>query len=50
MPDQETSGGPCLPARLERRRENPDETKAVAKTTLHRLLPLRDIPLREKTL
>jgi integrase len=41
---------PCVPADLERRRETPDETKAVAKTTLHRLLSRRDIPLREKTL
>ncbi|MEV0757950.1 hypothetical protein [Streptosporangium sp. NPDC050280] len=29
---------------------HPDETKAVAKTTIHRLLSRRDLPLREKTL
>ncbi|MFI9848540.1 hypothetical protein ACIHFD_66865 [Nonomuraea sp. NPDC051941] len=33
-----------------RRKENADETRAVAKTTIHRLLSRRDIPLRERTL
>ncbi|MEV4181865.1 site-specific integrase [Streptosporangium canum] len=37
-------------AEAERRKEVPDDTRAVAKTTLHRLLSRRDIPLREKTL
>ncbi|WP_240777854.1 tyrosine-type recombinase/integrase [Nonomuraea basaltis] len=41
---------PSVPAEAERRKEIPDETRAVAKTTLHRLLSRRDIPLREKTL
>ncbi|MBB5085298.1 site-specific integrase [Nonomuraea endophytica] len=37
-------------ANAERRRENVDHTKAVAKTKLERLLSRRDIPLRDKTL
>ncbi|MDP9868912.1 MULTISPECIES: hypothetical protein [Streptosporangium] len=41
---------PSVPADAERRKETADETRAVAKTTIHRLLPRRDIPLREKTL
>ena len=41
---------PSVPADAERRRETADETRAVAKTTIHRLLSRRDIPLREKTL
>ncbi|WP_157254852.1 tyrosine-type recombinase/integrase [Nonomuraea typhae] len=41
---------PSVPGEAERRKEHPDETRAVAKTTLHRLLSRRDIPLREKTL
>ncbi|MGI5290595.1 tyrosine-type recombinase/integrase [Nonomuraea polychroma] len=41
---------PSVPADAERRKESADETRAVAKTTIHRLLSRRDIPLREKTL
>ncbi|MBB5781944.1 tyrosine-type recombinase/integrase [Nonomuraea jabiensis] len=41
---------PSVPAEAERRKETIDETRAVAKTTIHRLLSRRDIPLREKTL
>ncbi|WP_187414079.1 site-specific integrase [Nonomuraea sp. PA05] len=41
---------PSVPADAERRKESVDETRAVAKTTIHRLLSRRDIPLREKTL
>ncbi|GAA3511725.1 integrase [Streptosporangium album] len=41
---------PSVPADAERRKETADETRAVAKTTIHRLLSRRDIPLREKTL
>ncbi|MBE3014891.1 site-specific integrase [Microbispora sp. NEAU-D428] len=41
---------PSVPADAERRRENTDETRAVAKTTIHRLLSRRDIPLRERAL
>ncbi|WP_308126063.1 tyrosine-type recombinase/integrase [Nonomuraea ceibae] len=41
---------PSVPAEAERRKENADETRAVAKTAIHRLLSRRDIPLREKTL
>ncbi|MEV2273812.1 tyrosine-type recombinase/integrase [Nonomuraea africana] len=41
---------PSVPGDVERRRETPDETKAVAKTTIHRLLSRRDVPLREKAL
>ncbi|MFI7454404.1 tyrosine-type recombinase/integrase [Nonomuraea sp. NPDC049714] len=41
---------PSLPAEAERRKESDNETRAVAKTTIHRLLFRRDIPLREKTL
>ncbi|MFD8558003.1 tyrosine-type recombinase/integrase [Streptosporangium canum] len=39
-----------VPAEAERRKESADETRAVAKSTIHRLLSRRDIPLREKTL
>ncbi len=39
-----------MPAEAERSKEHPDETRAVAKTTLHRLPSRRDIPVREKTL
>ncbi|MBB6347233.1 integrase [Nonomuraea muscovyensis] len=41
---------PSVPAEAERRRENVDHTKAVARTKLERLLSRRDIPLRDKTL
>ncbi|WP_344830649.1 hypothetical protein [Nonomuraea dietziae] len=41
---------PSVPAEAERHKESADETRAVAKTTIHRLLSRRDIPLREKTL
>ncbi|RSN15653.1 site-specific integrase [Nonomuraea sp. WAC 01424] len=41
---------PSVPAEAERRKENADETRAVAKTTIDRLLSRRDIPLRERTL
>jgi len=41
---------PPIPADAERRRENVDHTKAVAKTKLERLLSRRDLPLRDKTL
>ncbi|MGI5290922.1 tyrosine-type recombinase/integrase [Nonomuraea polychroma] len=46
----EAVGAPSVPAEAERRKEKVDETRAVAKTTLHRLLSRRDLPLREKTL
>src|SRR5216683_6061189 len=38
------------PPDCERRQENPDETKAVPRTAVQRLLSRRDILLREKTL
>jgi integrase len=41
---------PRSPADCERRQENPDETQAVPRTAVQRLLSRRDIPLREKTL
>ncbi|MFF4621639.1 tyrosine-type recombinase/integrase [Nonomuraea jabiensis] len=42
---------PSVPADAERRKESADETRAVAKTTIHRLLSRRrDTPLRKKTL
>ncbi|MEV4013499.1 tyrosine-type recombinase/integrase [Nonomuraea angiospora] len=41
---------PSVPAEAERRKESADETRAVAKTTIYRLLSRRDIPIREKTL
>lgn len=41
---------PSVPAEAERRKETADETRAVAKTTIHRLLSRRDIPLRERAL
>ncbi|MFI7135195.1 tyrosine-type recombinase/integrase [Nonomuraea sp. NPDC050153] len=41
---------PSVPADAERRKETADETRAVAKTTMHRLLSRRDIPLRERAL
>ncbi|MFB4285258.1 hypothetical protein ACBJ59_59080 [Nonomuraea sp. MTCD27] len=39
---------PSVPAEAERRKESADETRAVAKTTIHRLLSRRDIPLRRE--
>ncbi|WP_327581834.1 hypothetical protein OHA25_38540 [Nonomuraea sp. NBC_00507] len=39
---------PSVPADAERRREHLDQTKAVTKTTIQRLLSRRDLPLREK--
>lgn len=41
---------PSVPADAGRRKKNAEETRAVAKVTIHRLLSRRDIPLREKTL
>ncbi|MFG1966701.1 tyrosine-type recombinase/integrase [Nonomuraea sp. NPDC049028] len=41
---------PSVQAEAEHRKESADETRAVAKTTLHRLLSRRNIPLRERTL
>ncbi|WP_344921676.1 site-specific integrase [Streptosporangium oxazolinicum] len=41
---------PSVPAEAERRKETADETRAVGKTTIHRLLSRRDIPLRERAL
>ncbi|MEU3169583.1 site-specific integrase [Streptosporangium sp. NPDC006930] len=41
---------PSVPADAKRRKESADETRAVAKTTIDRLLSRRDIPLREKAL
>ncbi|MBF8193049.1 site-specific integrase [Nonomuraea sp. K274] len=41
---------PSVPADAERRKESADETRAVAKTTIHRLPSRRDIPLRERAL
>lgn len=41
---------PSVPCDAERRKETADETRAVAKATIHQLLSRRDIPLREKTL
>ncbi|MEV0590407.1 tyrosine-type recombinase/integrase [Nonomuraea cavernae] len=41
---------PSVPADAERRKETADETRAVTKTTIHRLLSRRDIPLRERAL
>ncbi|MEV6868525.1 site-specific integrase [Streptosporangium subroseum] len=41
---------PSVPADAERRKESADETRAVAQTTIHRLLSRRDIPLRERAL
>ncbi|WP_246083858.1 hypothetical protein [Nonomuraea diastatica] len=39
---------PSIPADAERRKETADETRAVAKTTIYRMLSRRDIPLRER--
>ncbi|MFI0453244.1 hypothetical protein [Actinomadura sp. 6N118] len=39
---------PSVLADAERRRENVDHTKAVARTKLERLLSRRDIPLRDR--
>ncbi|SPL88744.1 Mobile element protein [[Actinomadura] parvosata subsp. kistnae] len=39
---------PIVPAEAERRKESADETRAVAKATIHRRLSRRDIPLRER--
>ncbi|MGI5290740.1 hypothetical protein ACQEVF_46500 [Nonomuraea polychroma] len=41
---------PSVPADAERRKETADETRAVAKITIQRLLSRRDLPLRGKTL
>ncbi|WP_405149298.1 hypothetical protein OG589_14055 [Sphaerisporangium sp. NBC_01403] len=41
---------PSVPSDAERRRENVDETKAVGKAKIERLLSRRDLPLRERTL
>jgi integrase len=41
---------PALPPGVERRREHGDETKALTRAEVERLLTGRDIPLREKTL
>ncbi len=41
---------PALPASTERRIEHADQTKAVDRAAIERLLTRRDIPLREKTL
>ncbi len=41
---------PMLPASVERRPEHADETKAIDRAAVERLLARRDIPLREKTL
>jgi integrase len=41
---------PALPASAERRREDVDETKALTRAEIERLLTRRDVPLREKTL
>jgi integrase len=41
---------PHLPGDAERRRENSDRTRALPRGRVERLLPRRDIPLREKTL
>jgi hypothetical protein len=41
---------PLGTGRLQTRKEHPDETKAVGKTVIQRLLSRRDIPLRERTL
>jgi integrase len=41
---------PVLPAGVERQAEHRDETRAVDRAAVERLLTRRDIPLREKTL
>jgi integrase len=41
---------PSVPPDAKRRREHVDETKAVAKTSIQRLLSRRDVPLRERAL
>lgn len=41
---------PVLPAGIERRPEQRDETRAVDRAAVERLLTRRDVPLREKTL
>ncbi|MFD4190509.1 tyrosine-type recombinase/integrase [Amycolatopsis thermoflava] len=41
---------PTMPAAVERRRENNDDTKAVSRSRIDRLCRRRDVPLREKTL
>jgi integrase len=48
--DKQRWTAPGLPAAVERRRENNDDTKAVAKARIDRLCRRRDVPLREKTL
>ncbi len=41
---------PALPAELERRTEHADDTRALPRAAIERLLTRRDIPLREKAL
>jgi len=41
---------PALPASVERQPEQRDETRAIDRAAIQRLLTRRDIPLREKTL
>ncbi len=41
---------PTLPASVERRPEHADQTRAIDRAMVERLLTRRDIPLREKTL
>ncbi|MFI7047543.1 tyrosine-type recombinase/integrase [Streptosporangium sandarakinum] len=41
---------PSVPADAERRKENADQTRAVAQSNIYRLLSRRDIPLRERAL
>ena len=41
---------PALPLAAERRAEAADETKALPRPAIERLLTCRDLPLREKTL
>lgn len=41
---------PGLPGAVERQQEKPDETRAVDRAAVERLLTRRDVPLREKTL
>jgi integrase len=44
------AGAPALPASVERHPEHADQTKAIDRAAVERLLTRRDIPLREKTL
>lgn len=41
---------PPLPPAAERRPQTPDETRAIERAAIERLLTRRDVPLREKTL